>query len=52
VPRIEAPRKEAEERMDKPLLAEIRESIFLILLMAGMLVSYLGLGLLAVRVLG
>jgi hypothetical protein len=38
--------------MEKPLLAEIRESILLILLMAGMLVSYLGLGLLAVRVLG
>jgi hypothetical protein len=36
----------------KPLLTEIRESIFLIVLMAGMLVSYLGLSLLAVRVLG
>jgi hypothetical protein len=38
--------------MEKPLLTEIRESIFLILLMAGMLVSYLGVSLLAVRVLG
>jgi hypothetical protein len=42
---------EAEERMGRPtsLLREIGQSMYLIGLMAGVLLAYLGLGLLAVR---
>jgi hypothetical protein len=38
--------------MKGPLLSEIRESFYLMGLMAAIVASYVGLGLLAVRVLG
>jgi hypothetical protein len=43
--------REAEERMGRPtsLLREIGQSMYLIGLMAGVLLAYLGLGLLAAR---
>jgi hypothetical protein len=45
-------RREGSDEMREPLAREFGQSLYLMGLMAGMIVVYLGLGLLAVRILG